>query len=104
MNYCEGHTGLLKYDTIEDCFSFMVVKFILSAISDTWDLDMGVKIPFLKQYILSLSAISKCFIQSYFFLFFFSFTLFHQFLVIIRLIGFIIPNFCKKPLIFYEML
>ena len=79
MNYCEGDTSLLKYDTTEDCWRFLVVKLIiLCAILDTWD-----------------------FTQSYFFLFFASFT----FLFIIRLIGFIIPNFCKKKtLISPEML
>ena len=36
MTYCEGDTGLLKYDTIEDSWRFLVVKFIIfSAISDT---------------------------------------------------------------------
>ena len=44
---CEGDTGLLKHDTIGDCWSFMVVKvIILSAISDTWDLGVGVRSSF----------------------------------------------------------
>ena len=44
MNNCEANIGLLKYDTIEDYWTFLVVKFIiLSAISDTWTLGLGVR-------------------------------------------------------------
>ena len=44
MKYCEGDIGLLQYDTIEDCWRFLVVIFIiLSAISDTWDLRVDVR-------------------------------------------------------------
>ena len=44
MNYCEGGTALLNYDTIEDCWSFLVVTcIILSAIFDTWDFWVGAR-------------------------------------------------------------
>ena len=43
MNYCEGDTGLLKYDTIEDCWRFVVVKFIILSAIYTWDLGVGVR-------------------------------------------------------------
>ena len=44
MNYCEGDTGLLKCNIIEDCWRFVVVKFIiLSPIYDTWDLGVGIR-------------------------------------------------------------
>ena len=44
MNYCKRGTGLLKFDTIEDCLRFLVVNLIiLSTISDIWDLGVGVK-------------------------------------------------------------
>ena len=55
MNFCEGDTGLLKYNTIR--LLFLVVKFVmLFLILGTWGWASGN--PFLKQYILSLSAIS----------------------------------------------
>ena len=46
MKYSEGDTGLLKYDTTEDCWRFLVVKFIIlsaRSMSDTWDLGVGVR-------------------------------------------------------------
>ena len=48
MNYWEGNTGKLKYDRLllEIAGGFGVVKFsyiILSAISDIWDLAVGVQ-------------------------------------------------------------
>ena len=75
MNYSKGDTDLLKYDNIEDC-----LRFFGGAISDTWDLGIVVRIPFFRQYILSLSVIPNALlnvISSFFF--FFSFTFFHWF-------------------------
>ena len=45
MNYCEGGTGLLKYDTIEDCWWFLVLKYftLFYLLSDTWDLGVGTR-------------------------------------------------------------
>ena len=59
------------------------------------------RIPFLGQYILSLSAISmQCLTPSYFCIF--SFTFFRWFSSVIRFIGFIILNLWKKPWFFLK--
>ena len=44
MSNCEEDASLLKFDTVEDCLRFLVVKLIiLSTLSDTWDLGVGVR-------------------------------------------------------------
>ena len=95
MNYCDRDTGLLKYDIIEGCWNFLVIKFIiylLFLILKTWGGHH--KFVFLGKTFWVCQASPM--LYSKLCLPFFFFTFFLWFFFIIKVIGFFIPNFFTK--------
>ena len=94
-----GRDRFVKYDTIEDCWRCLVVKFIVSsAISDTWDLRMGIRNPVRNSFFLG-NTVWDCqpspMLYSKLF-FFFSFTFFLLILLPYQVRWFYHPQFLQK--------